>query len=45
MKGLINMFVKDYQKEGFTRREWMIGAVAVAGIVVMCVIAEIINAL
>lgn len=45
MKDLINIFVKDCRKEGFTRREWIMGGVAVAGIVAVCLIAEIINAL
>lgn len=45
MKGLISVFVKDYQGEGFTRREWINGMMFVVGIVAMCIIAEIIDKL
>jgi hypothetical protein len=45
MKGLINVFVKDYKGEGFTRENFMMGAMFVAGIVAMCIIAEIIDKL
>lgn len=45
MKELINIFVKDYRMEGFTRREWMMGDAFCVAIVAVCLLAEIINAL
>lgn len=45
MKDLIDIFVKDCRKEGFTRREWMMGGVAVAVIMAVCLFAEFINQL
>jgi hypothetical protein len=43
MKRLFEIIVG--REEGFTRRERMTGAMFVAGIVAVCLIAEIINAL
>jgi len=43
MKDLINIIVA--REEGFTSREWKMGGVFVAGMVVVCILAEIINAL
>lgn len=45
MKELINVFVKDYQTDGFTRREWIKGGVYTTAIVIICIVAEMINAL
>jgi len=39
MKGLIDKMVKDYQGEGFTCENFVIGAMGVAGLVATCLIA------
>ena len=44
MKDLINFFVKDYQSEGFTGREWVMGILAVMAIIMACVMAEFLGA-
>ena len=43
MKDLFNIIVA--REEGYTRENFMAGALFVAGIVAVCIIAEIINAL
>ena len=43
MKDLINIIVA--REEGFTSREWKMGGLFIAGMVVVCILAEIINAL
>ena len=43
MKDLFDIIVA--KKEGYTRENFMAGALFVAGIVAVCLIAEIINAL
>ena len=43
MKDLINIIVA--REEGFTSREWKMCGAFVAGMVVVCILAEIINAL
>ena len=43
MKDLFDIIVA--REEGYTRENFMAGALFVAGIVAMCLIAEIINAL
>jgi len=42
MKGLIDKMVKDYKGEGFTRENFICGAMAVGAIVAVCLIAEFI---
>ena len=43
MKDLFNIIVA--KEEGYTRENYVIGALLVAGIMAVCLIAEIINAL
>lgn len=43
MKDLINIIVA--REEGFTSRDWKMGGLFIAGMVVVCILAEIINAL
>lgn len=43
MKDLFNIIVA--REEGYTRENFMVGALFVAGIVAVCLIAEIISAL
>lgn len=43
MKRFIDIIVA--REEGYTRKDFMAGALFVAGIVAVCLIAEIINAL
>ena len=45
MKRFISIMVKDYEKEGFTSREWIIGGVMSFGIVAAGILAEVINQL
>ena len=43
MKRLMEIIVA--REEGFTSREWKMGGAFIAGMVVVCILAEIINAL
>ena len=43
MKRLMEIIVA--REEGFTSKEWKMGGLFIAGMVVVCILAEIINAL
>ena len=43
MKDLFDIIVA--REEGYTSREWKMGGAFIAGMVVVCILAEIINAL
>lgn len=39
----MNKMVNDCRNDGFTGTEWMIGAMGVATLIAVCLLAEIIN--
>ena len=46
MENLIKELKKDYESENFTKREWIVyGILAPLGLIAVCLIAELINAL
>lgn len=41
MQGLIQLFVKDYKQENFTRKEWLIyGILAPIAFLAVCILAS-----
>jgi hypothetical protein len=44
MKEFIKAFMEDYQKENFTKREWIVyGIIAPVVLIALCVISEAIT--
>lgn len=46
MKKFFEEMLKDYQEDGFSRREWIVyGVIAPVALILVCLLSELINVL